>query len=132
MDMIIVIKIVVVVVTIIQTLKKIFITIQQKCAISIVFPENIGKKKRMIVYLLSSQHEFKITKTKVYSSIESIVREQINSPYWKYLDEKPRIYKCEVDSNNIISLLSVKEWRKALLIFKEKYPNEIAKLELLK
>jgi len=86
----------------------------------------------MIVYLLSSQHEFKISRTKAYSNLESIVREQINSPYWKYLDDKPRIYRCDVDSYQPIKILSIKEWRQALDDFKEKYPNEIAKIELIK
>lgn len=86
----------------------------------------------MVVYLLSSQHELKISRTKAYSNLESIVREQINSPYWKYLDDKPRIYKCEVDSYQPIKILPIKEWRQALDDFKEKYPNEIAKIELIK
>ena len=86
----------------------------------------------MVVYLLSSQHELKISKTKAYSSLESIVREQINSPYWKNLENKPRIYKCEVDSYQPIKILPIKEWHQALHDFKEKYPNEIAKIELIK
>jgi len=86
----------------------------------------------MIIYLVSRQHEWKISEMKAYSNLESIIKERINSNYWKYFDKKPRIHKCDIDSGNVTSILSIKEWRQALIEFKEKYPNEIAKLELLK